>query len=260
MTTYRFSVGKVKLKQNDVLKKEIVPTTEISIDYDIITHKEYGPQGEVTDEVKETETLAMSISYATDSYDVNLIKGENYDVYFETSEAGGGIAVTFANCKLTGYSVRTAQSQYSTTTLTFSKRGAIDAVPGEPPIVKKQKVKFGDTYLGDSAYVSTSYSGNVQPLIIPTALGVLVQSTSDLGGGHLTIRINCFKKKDTRLELEKYLINLYELLSTGKNTLTVEREGELSYTIEDCYWLGGSPGAGSRNFSNFELSFVRSAY
>lgn len=257
MAIYKFSVGKVELKQNDVLKKEIIPTTEISIDYDISTHKEYGPQGEVTDEVKETETLTMTISYATDTYDITLIKGENYDVFFETSDAGGGIAVTFADCKLTGYSVRTAQSAYSITTLTFSKKGAIDATPGEE--ITKQRVKFGATYLGDSAYVSTSYAGNVQPLIIPTALGVLIQSTSDLGGGHLTIRVNCYVKKDSRLELEQYLINLYNLLSTGKNTLTVEH-GVTSYTITNCYWSGGSPGAGNRNFTDFELAFVRSGY
>jgi|GEM_PF-2053253 len=257
MSTFKFSVGKVLLKQGGVLKKEIVPTTDISIDYAITTHKEYGTQGEITDETKDTETLTITISYSTDIYDTALVKGEDYDIFFETGHDGGGVAVTFADCRLTGYSVRTAQSEFSITTLTFSKRGAIDAVPGEE--ITKQKVKFGSVYIGDSASVSPSYSGNVQPLIIPTALGVLIQSTSDLGGGHLTIRVNGFVKKDTRLELEQYLINLYSLLATGKDTLTIEH-GLTSYTIPNCYWSGGSPGAGNRQFTDFELTFVKSAF
>lgn len=257
MSVYKFSVGKVLLKQNDVLKKEIIPTTDISIDYAITTHKEYGTQGEITDETKDTETLTITISYSTDIYDTTLVKGEDYDIFFETGAYGGGVAVTFADCKLTGYSVRTAQSEFSITTLTFSKRGAIDAEPGEE--ITKQRVKFGSVYIGDSASISPSYSGNVQPLIVPTALGVLIQSTSDLGGGHLTIRVKGFVKKDTRLELEQYLINLYSSLSPGKDTLTIEY-GLTSYTIPNCHWSGGSPGAGNRNFSDFECTFVKSGH
>jgi len=254
--TYKFSVGKVKLFQNGVLKKEIIPLTEISIRYSLTTHQERGPDGELIDEFKDTESLEVSFAYATDDYDLNLIKGEDYDITFEQTTEGRGISVTIASCKLTGYELTTTQNSFATTRVTFSKKGAIDSSPGEEPT--KQKVKFGSVYLGDSAIVNTSYDGNVQTLIIPTALGVLIRSTQDMGGGALKITVRGYVKKDTRLELEQYLINLYSQLSTGKQDLTVEY-GASSYTIPNCYWVSGRP-EGDKTYSNFTLEFVKSAY
>lgn len=259
---YKFSVGKVKLKQNEVLKKEIIPTTEISMDYDISTSKKYDDKGNVVDEFKETKELTITITYATDTYDTDLIEGSDYDIFLELGANQGGLEVTFANCKLTSYSVRTSQSEFATTTLTFSKHGEIDSIPGEE--IAKQKVKFtkeggGEIYIGDSAFVVTSYSGNVIPLIIPTALGILTQCTKDLGGGQLEVKVKAYVKQDTRLELEQYLINLYSQLSTHKGTLTIEY-GLMSYTIENCYWNSGAPDSNNKNYTDFELSFIKSAY
>ena len=165
-------------------------------------------------------------------------------------------------CRLTGYRVNASQSSFSITTLTFSKRGDIDLLPGEEPT--KQLVKFakeggGEVYIGDSAYVVTTYKGNAKGLIIPTALGVLPRSTNDLGGGELNIQIKGYVGKSTRLELEQYLITLYNQLSTGVGTLTVEY-GASSYTIDNCIWTGGSPDTNNKEHTSFELSFLKSAY
>lgn len=261
MPNYSFSIGKVELKQSGVTIKEILPTQNIDIDHSITTVREIGPDGEVTDEYRDEETTTISITFAEDNFDTGLTVDEEFDLVFSTVN-NYGISVILANCRLTGYKINSAQGQFVTATITFSKRGAIDDTPGTEPT--KQKVKFskiggGDVYLGDSAYANVGYQGNAQSLIIPTALGVLVQSTNDLGGGQLGITINGYVKKDTRLELEQYLINLYSQISTEAGTLTVEY-GASSYTITNCYWTGGSPAGGNRTHTKFSLSFIKSAY
>jgi len=257
MQNFKFSVGKLVLKQSAVTVKEIIPTTEIGMDYGITTEKKYNEDGVVIDEFKDTETLTISVSYATEDFDTSLAEGSIYDLYFTTGANGGGIEVTFAGCRLIKYIVSQSQSGFSITALTFSKTGPIDAVPGDS--ITKQRVKFGSDYIGDSAYANINYVGNVQPIVVPTALGILIQSTSDLGGGQLEIKISGYVKKTTRLELEQYLINLYNALSTGSGTLTVEY-GATSYTITNCYWRSGSPSISNKNFTDFELTFIKSAY
>ena len=255
--TYRFSIGKLSLKQSTTLIKEIITTTEISIDYRITTKRQYNESGVAIEEIKDEEQLTITCSFATDNYEPSIIQGDVYDLVLGTGAEGGGVAATIANCKLTGYSIRTTQDQFSTTTIIFSKIGPIDSVPGAS--ITKQTVSFGGTQIGDSATVNTSYEGNVQPLIIPTALGILIQSTTVMGGGKLSITVNGYVKKTTRLELEQYLISLYAALSSSPQTLTITYGGT-SYTITNCYWMSGRPDVGVKNYTNFELVFIKSAY
>jgi len=254
---YKFSIGKLKLKQGGSTIKEIIATTEIVIDYKLTTKREYNESGVPIDEMKEEEQLTLSCTFATNAYEPSIIQGDIYDLVLEAGVSGGGVTTTIANCKLTGYSVRQAQDEFSTTTITFSKIGPIDSAPGAS--ITKQRVKFGSIYLGDSATVTPSYDGNVQSLIIPTALGILVRSTGDMGGGSLSIVVSGYIAKTTRLELEQYLINLYSSLSTASGTLTVELGGT-SYTIANCYFQSGRPETGKKNHTNFEIVFSKSAY
>ena len=254
---YKFGIGKLKLKQSGTTIKEIIPATEISIDYRLTTKREYNESGVAIDELKEEEQLTLTCTFASNAYEPSIIQGDIYDLVLETGVSGGGIAATIANCKLTGYNIRETHDQFSVTTITFSKIGAIDSAPGAS--ITKQRVKFGSVYLGDSATITPSYDGNVQPIIIPTALGILIQSTGVMGGGSLSIGVSGYIAKTTRLELEQYLINLYSSLSTGAQTMTIEYGGT-SYTISNCYWQSGRPEVGKLNHTNFELTFIRSAY
>ena len=253
----QFSVGQVKLKQSSVTKKTIVPLTSVSLNHEVATSTAIREDGIITDIFKEEEKTTITMSYAAESFDTTLIAGADYDIYFEAGTPGHGIVATLASCKLTSYDLKQTQDGFAIATVVFLKKGPLTDAPGTS--ITKQRVKFDSTYLGDSAFVTPIYSGNVQTYILPTALGVLVRSTSDMGGGELKLTVSCMVEKTTRLELEQYLITLYGALSTGSKTLTVEY-GATSYTITDCKWVGGSAAGGSKKHSEFSLEFIKSAY
>ena len=259
--TYSFGIGKVELKQSSVVIKSILPTKNIQINHNVTTSKELDADGVVTDMYVEEESTNITIAFAGDNFDADLAVHDEYDLVFTTVNSRG-ISVTLANCSLTSYTVTSSQGDFVTGVLTFSKIGGIDDAAGTTPT--KQTVKFtkiggGTVYLGDSAYVNTSYQGNANSFIIPTALGVLVQSTNDLGGGQLGIQVSCTVNKATRLELEQYMITLYSQITTESGTLTVEY-GLSSYTIASCYWVNGSPSGSNKKHTTFSLSFLKSGY
>ena len=107
--------------------------------------------------------------------------------------------------------------------------------------------------------MDTSFEGNVNPIIIPTALGIIAQSTHAMGGGQLNITVNGYVKKTTRIELEQYLVNLYTTMSTEAGTITVTYGGS-SYTLTNCYFRSGSAGSSGKVYSSFSLEFIKSAY
>lgn len=256
--TYKFSVGNVAIKDGDTVVKNISNAKNIELDYSISTTKEVGPDGVLLDEYKDEERLTITIEFTDDKFDTNLSQDKYYDVYLTTGPHNSGIAITFTKCKLTSYRVRTAQGEFLTATITFSKTGPLTHQPGQEEPAR-QKIKFGNVYLGDSATLVTSFQGNVVSHIIPTALGVLLRSTQEIGGGSLNITVRGVVKRDTRLELEQYFINLLTSLDTNKNTLTVEY-GDMSYSITDCYFTEGSLSDRVSNHSEFTLTFQKSAY
>jgi len=220
-----------------------------------------GPDGELLDEWKDEETTTIDISYASGSIPTTLIKGDYYDLHFVT-QGGQGISATLNSCRLTGFDLSSDQSAFTMVTLTFSKKGAIDSTSGAE--TAKQTVTFtkeggGTVTLGDYAYVTPTFQGNAKEIIVPTALGIIVQSTGDLGGGQLNIAVAGHVHKDTRLELEQYLINLFSQLTTAVGDLVVSY-GASSYTISDCYCQGASPGGGFKLHETFTINFVKSAY
>lgn len=253
---YSFSIGKVKIKNGSSVVKEIIPLQDVSIDYSLTTHEELNPDGVVASTNDDVKKTTISFSYAAEATDISLISDIDYDLVFEAN-GDRGLAVTLAGCRLTGYVLKEAQGNFVIVTLTFTKKGAIDSTPGSSPT--QQTIQFGSTYIGDTAYVTTSYRGNAKTIIVPTLLGVLMRSTADLGGGQLEIHVTGFKKCSSRLELEQYLLTLYASLATGANTLTIAYGGS-NYTITNCYWSEGSPEAGNKTYGNFSLTFLKTAY
>jgi hypothetical protein len=254
---YRFSVGSLELKIGSSSVKIIEFAKDITIDYKINTHKEYGPEGQVIDEEVETEDLTITAEFIEPAWDTNIDIGVYYDLVLSPGPANSGLSITLANCRVTGYNIKSTQGEFVTSSLTFSKKGKVDDAPGST--VDKQVIKFGEVYLGDSATLDISYDGNISTHIIPTALGIITRATEYMGGGQLNIQARAYVKKETRIELEAYIISLYSLLDPGENTLTVTYGGS-SYTVPKCVWAKGGNIGTAAKFGNFTLEFIKSAY
>lgn len=254
---YAFAIGSMSLKQGATVVKSITNTIDANINYSIATHKEYGPEGQVTSEEVETEEMTIECSYYEATYDTTISIGQYYDVVLATDAGARSMPLTLANCRITGYTVNLTQDGFTRATLTFSKKGKPTDAPGAT--VAKQTVQFGSTYLGDSAYIEMSYEGNVISHIIPTALGTIFQSTAQVGGGVQELQVQCYVSKTTRLEAEQYLMNLAAGLSTSAGTLTVTYGGS-SYTITNCYFKSLSKSGGSGKYANFTVNFIRNPY
>jgi hypothetical protein len=256
---YSFSVGNLVLKQGGATIKTIEFARNIALDYRINTHKEYGPEGQVISEDTETEDLTVTCEFLEPTFDTGLDVGAYFDIILTLGGPDGttGIAVTLANCRVTSYSIKSAQGEFVVSTFTFSKSGKIDDAPGSTAEV--ETVKFGSIYIGDHASVNVAYDGNVIEYMLPTALGIKMMSTGYVGGGKLSITVNGYIKKDSRIEIEQYLVNLYTTLSTTADTLTVTYGGT-SYTLTNVCFVRGSSSGSSGKYSNFTLEFLRSAY
>ncbi len=251
---YKFSVSKIKLTAlESVYTKTIETTSGVEIAYDVTTSRVSNPDGIAIEEWKDEEKISITLDYV-DDIDTTLIAGGRYDIELTTGAEGGGITFTLGNCRLVGYTVRTLQGQFIAISARFTKIGSAASSTGT-----LQKVKFGSIYLGDTAYVTCTYQGNVITRIIPTALGTIFQPTSQTGGGLTTIRVKARVRKDTRLELEQYVNSLLNSLSTGKATLTVEY-GATSYTLTNCVFTSGAMQDINRNFADIDFEFLRSAY
>jgi len=251
---YKFSVSKIKLTAlESIYTKTIETASGVAITYDVTTNRVTNPDGIAVDEWKDEEKISVDLDYV-DDIDSVLIAGGRYDIELTTGESGGGITFTLGNCRLINYSVRTTQGQFIAITARFTKIGSAVSSTGT-----LQKVKFGSIYLGDTAYATYTYQGNVITRIIPTALGSIFQPTSQTGGGLTTIRIKARVRKDTRLELEQYITSLLSALSTSKETLTVEY-GATSYTLTNCVFTSGGMQDINRNFADIDLEFLRSSY
>ena len=257
---YRFSVGKLVLAQGSTDIKTIHFAKNINVSYKVNTHKEYGPEGQVTSEVIENEEITLTCEFVEAEWDYAIEVGTKYDVVLIPGDNNTGISLTLANCMITEYSLKSAQAEFVMGTLSFSKMGKLQ----ETGAVTKQVITFGDgssddVSLGDSATLDVSYDGNTITHIIPTALGIITRSTEFMGGGQLSIQVKAYVEKTTRLEVEAYLIGLYAQLQPGVGTLTVTYGGD-SYTVTGCVWAKGSAMGAAAKYGSFTLDFIKSAY
>lgn len=88
--------------------------------------------------------------------------------------------------------------------------------------------------LGYHEWISYSYEGNTVSKIIPRAKGVVLYSGDEMGGGTLKIKVQVFIVKDTREELEMYILDLIQNCANTIGTLVISR-GALTETLTDCY-------------------------
>ena len=117
-----------------------------------------------------------------------------------------------------------------------------------------QRVTFNGVNLGDHAYVSPSYQGNVVQRIIPRASGARIYDTKQMGGGIITLTVHAFVIKTTRKSLEQYFYNLQGNLGAAKASLVIE-----DWTLEDCSIESYSmENEGNENFSKFTLTLTKS--
>ena len=109
--------------------------------------------------------------------------------------------------------------------------------------------------LGYHEWIQMDYTGNVQNVIIPRGTGVKLWSTEELGGGVITITVQCFQAKDTRLLLETDLNTLIGNLKAKTGTLTVDS----TLTFTNCYFQSFKMGGNVAKESYYSLVFIKSA-
>lgn len=114
-----------------------------------------------------------------------------------------------------------------------------------------QRVKFGDYYIGDHAWVESRFSGSTLVRTIPRLTGAKIYSLNSIGGGHISIVVHAWIKKDTRKELEEYLIQLPANLGYTKKTITYGDK-----TISNCALQAISSDSGYERWSFFSATFI----
>lgn len=82
--------------------------------------------------------------------------------------------------------------------------------------------------LGYHEWAAFDYSGNTQTRVIPQATGVKIWDTDTLGGGEITITVNVFVQKDSRLLLEQHIYTLIGNIKGQTGTLTIDTSWELT--------------------------------
>jgi hypothetical protein len=109
--------------------------------------------------------------------------------------------------------------------------------------------------LGDHAYVSFAYQGNNDVRIVPRAKGAIIRSTSEMGGGILSITVNGVKATATRLALEQYF-------GTIDSSLTLIAPGSLvidgTFTLTNCYLESFDQNNEDLRSNTFTFKFVKS--
>jgi len=121
------------------------------------------------------------------------------------------------------------------------------------------RLKFNGVDIGNHGVVNTSYSGNVQTVIIPRALGVKVWSTEDLGGGILTLKIDAVYGARSIIDGEDYCANIHALLSAeSSGTLTITSEGS-TVSLTNVY-IQSIESSNEKTHFKLSISAIKSAY
>ncbi len=121
-----------------------------------------------------------------------------------------------------------------------------------------KRVNWKTKDIGDYAYVTFDYVGNNDVRIIPKAKGVKIRSTSDLGGGYLSINVVALVSKENRYELEKFFYDLdSEFSLTEKGDLQISDDNG-TLTLSDCYLESFSQSAEDLKVVTFSMRFIKS--
>ena len=117
-----------------------------------------------------------------------------------------------------------------------------------------ERITFNSIYLGDHAWVSVSYNGNVSTRVIPRAKGAVIYDTKEMGGGILTITVHAWVIKDTRKELEKFFYDLEGNLGRAKATLDIEGYLTVTDAAIDSYEMSNTE---NQNHSKFTVTIIK---
>lgn len=117
-----------------------------------------------------------------------------------------------------------------------------------------QRITFNGIYLGDHAWASFSYNGNVNTRIIPRAKGAVLYDTKEMGGGIINITIHAWVTKNTRRGLEKFFYDLQGNLGRAKATLDIEGALTLTDAAIENYEMSNTD---SNNFSKFTVTIIK---
>jgi len=102
-------------------------------------------------------------------------------------------------------------------------------------VITVESVKWKGVQIGDHAFISFKYSGNIDTRIIPRAKGVKIWDTVELGGGFWIINVNAVVAKSSRSPLESYFKDLDSTLNLNTKGDLVVTIDAVSYTITDCF-------------------------
>jgi len=117
-----------------------------------------------------------------------------------------------------------------------------------------ERITFNGIYLGDHAWASFAYNGNVSKRIVPRARGAIMYDTKEMGGGVVTITVTAWVVKDTRKQLEKFFYDLQGDLGRAKATLDIETHLTLTDAAIESYEMSNSE---PKNFSKFTVIITK---
>lgn len=118
-----------------------------------------------------------------------------------------------------------------------------------------KRILWKGTAIGDYASISFSYQGNNSVRIVPRAKGAIIRSTTEMGGGILSITLKGVKAEDTRLALEQYFGGLDTSLSLNSpGSLVIDG----TYTLTDCYLESFNQEDQNLKSTTFTFTFIKS--
>lgn len=117
-----------------------------------------------------------------------------------------------------------------------------------------QRITFNGIYLGDHAWATVGYNGNVSTRIVPRAKGAIMYDTKEMGGGIITITVNAWVVKDTRRGLEKYFYDLQGNLGRAKATLDIEGALTIADAAIESYEMSNTE---ANKFSKFTVTITK---
>lgn len=122
------------------------------------------------------------------------------------------------------------------------------------------RVKFKGVNLGDHAFITFAYQGNIDIRIIPRAKGVRIRPTDELGGGYWSITIRGVKAESSRAALEEYFRDLDSSFTLNEkgDLIVYNTDDSVAYTLTDCYLQSFDQEDNDLKINSFTAKFVKS--
>lgn len=115
------------------------------------------------------------------------------------------------------------------------------------------RVTYNSVDVGDWAWAEIGFEGNPEVRVIPRCKGVKILSTTEMGGGQLSITVHAYLIKETRKEIEDFFAGAQTSYGNGPSTLVVDG---VSYT--NTYLVRIVPDSSYERFATFTIEFIKS--